>query len=83
MGDETMSEDSFRYAQAREHLSRLVGLYASTEDIPENADMLADIEWLAEQMALMSPDQLLDTVAPEDLSLSPAPSSEPKGRRAA
>lgn len=83
MGDDIMSTDSFRYDQAREHLSRLVGLYASTEDIPENADILRDLEWLAEQMALMSPDQLLDTVAPEALSPQPEPSSESKGRRAA
>ena len=78
-----MSADSLRYAKAREQLNRLAGLYVSTEDIPENADILRDIEWLAEQMALMSPEQLLDAVAPEELSPQPAPSSEPKGRRAA
>ena len=78
-----MPDDSLRYDQAREHLDRLVGLYASTEDIPENADILRDIEWLAEQMALMSPTQFLDAVAPEDLSRRPEPSSKPKGRRAA
>ena len=78
-----MSDDRLRYAQAREHLGRLVGLYAATEDIPENADILRDIEWLAEQMALMSPEQLLDTVAPEELSRSPEPSSRPTDRRVA
>lgn len=78
-----MSDDRLRYARAREHLGRLVGLYAATEDIPENADILRDIEWLAQQMALMSPEQLLDTVAPETFSPQPAPSSEPKDRRAA
>jgi hypothetical protein len=83
MGDDIMSTDSFRYEQAREHLGRLVGLYAATEDIPENADILRDLEWLAEQMAMMSADQLLDTVAPGDPSPQPEPSSEPKGRRAA
>ena len=78
-----MSDDRLRYAQAREQLSRLAGLYATTEDIPENEDILRDIEWLAEQMALMSPEELLDTVAPEAVSLQPAPSSQPRDRRAA
>lgn len=78
-----MSDDSLRYAQAREHLGRLVGLYAATEDIPENADILRDIEWLAQQLALMSPEQLLDTVAPGDLTLLPEPSSQPTDRRVA
>lgn len=78
-----MSADSLRYAQAREHLNRLVGLYASTEDSAENDDVLRDIEWLVEQMAQMSPAQFLDTVAPQDFSPLPEPSSEPKGRRAA
>ena len=78
-----MSDDRLRYAQAREQLNRLVGLYATTEDIPENEDILRDIEWLAEQMALMSPEELLDTVAPEAVSLQPAPSSQPRDRRAA
>ena len=78
-----MPADSLRYAQAREHLNRLVGLYASTEDSAENDDILRDIEWLVEQMVQMSPAQFLDTVAPLDLSPQPEPSSEPKGRRAA
>ena len=78
-----MPADSLRYAQAREHLNRLVGLYASTEDSAENDDILRDIEWLVEQMALMSPAQFLDTVAPQDLSPQPEPSSELKDRRAA
>lgn len=78
-----MPDDSLRYTKAREHLNRLVGLYASTEDIPENADILRDIEWLAEQMVLMTPDDFLDAVAPQDLIPQTGPSSEPKGRRAA
>lgn len=78
-----MPADSLRYAHAREHLNRLVGLYASTEECAENDDILRDIEWLVEQMALMSPAQFLDTVAPEELSQQPGPSSEPKDRRAA
>ena len=79
-----MPADSLRYAQAREHLNRLVGLYASTEDSAENDDILRDIDWLVEQMALiMSPAQFLDTLAPQDLSPQPEPSSEPKDRRAA
>jgi hypothetical protein len=82
-GNDIMSSDSLRHAQAREHLNRLVELYASTEECAENNDTLRDIEWLVEQMALMSPAQFLDTVAPEDLSQPPEPSSGPKGLRAA
>ena len=78
-----MPDDSLRHAQVREHLNRLVGLYASTEESAENNDILRDIEWLVEQMALMSPAQFLDAVAPEELSQPPEPSSESKGRRAA
>lgn len=78
-----MPADTLRYAKAREHLHRLVGLYVSTEETPENDDILRDIEWLAEQMAQMSPAQFLDTVAPETVSPQQSSSSEPKRRTAA